>query len=73
MPDTAFTPALMKEGAAAFYVGVSVSTLRTLNIPRRVLRKLRLYDRRDLDDFRDGLPYEGEGNGRANTCDEAFA
>jgi len=73
MVDAAFTPALMGEGNAAFYIGVSASTLRGLSIPRRVLGRRRLYDRRDLDTFRDGLPYEGEGNGRANTCDEVCA
>ena len=73
MADTTFQPALMGEGKAAFYIGVSVGTLRKLHIPRKVLRSRRLYDRRDLDAFCDGLPYEGEDNGRANTCDEVCA
>ena len=72
MAEAAFTPAMMGAGDAAFYIGVSPSTLRKLHIPRKVLGGRRLYDRRDLDAFRDGLPYEGEGNGRANTCDKAF-
>ncbi len=72
MADAAFTPAMMGECDAAFYIGVSPSTLRGLHIPRKVLGRRRLYDRRDLDTFRDDLPYEGEGNGRANTCDKAF-
>ncbi len=73
MAEAAFLPALMGEGDAAFYIGVSAGTLRKLHIPRKVLGSRRLYDRRDLDAFSDGLPYEGEGNGRKNTCDEAFA
>ena len=72
MADATFQPALMGEGNAAFYIGVSPSTLRKLHIRRKVLGSRRLYDRRDLDAFRDGLPYEGEDNGRANTCDKAF-
>ena len=72
MADAPFTPALMGEGDAAFYIGVSASTLRSLAIPRRVLGKRRLYDRRDLDTFRDALPYEGEDKPEQNTCDAAF-
>ena len=71
MAEAAFTPALMGEGDAAFYIGVSPSTLRGLSIPRRVLGRRRLYDRRDLDAFRDGLPYEDE-NREEESCDAAF-
>ena len=56
MTDTTFLPALMGEGNAAFYIGVSTGTLRKLHIPRKVLGSRRLYDRRDRDEFRDGLP-----------------
>ena len=71
MSDAAFTPAMMGEGDAAFYIGVSPSTLRGLHIPRKVLDSRRLYDRRDLDAFRDGLPYEDE-NKAVKSCDTAF-
>ncbi len=71
MAEAAFTPALMGEGNAAFYIGVSPSTLRGLHIPRKVLGSRRLYDRRDLDAFRDGLPYEDE-NKAVKSCDTAF-
>ena len=71
MADATFQPALMRAGDAAFYIGVSPSTLRKLHIPRRVHGGLRLYDRRDLDAFRDGLPYENE-NREVQSCDAAF-
>ena len=71
MADAGFTPALMGKGDAAFYLGVSASTLRTLNIPRKALGKRRLYDRRDLDAFRNALPYEDE-NREEESCDKAF-
>jgi hypothetical protein len=68
-PAPAFVPRLLPAPAAAHYLGVSVSTLRGLPIPRKVLGGKRLYDERDLSAFVDGLPVEGEG---ANSCDEAF-
>ncbi|MDD9727189.1 helix-turn-helix domain-containing protein [Roseovarius sp. SK2] len=55
-----FPPLLMPAPAAAHYLGLSESTLRTLELPRRVVGAKRLYDRRDLDRWADGLPYEGE-------------
>lgn len=55
-----FAPRLMPAPAAAHYLGVSESTLRTLDIPRRALGAKRLYDRRDLDRYADSLPIEGE-------------
>ncbi len=57
---------------AAIYLGIDTTMLRGLGIKRRKLGGRRLYDRRDLDAFADALPYEGEGNERANTCDEVF-
>jgi len=71
MGDATFQPALMSEGNAAFYIGVSAGTLRKLHIPRKVLGSRRLYDRRDLDAFRDSLPYEDE-NREVQSCDAAF-
>ncbi len=50
---------------------MSTGTLRKLHIPRKVLGRRRLYDRRDLDAFRDGLPYEDE-NKAVESCDTAF-
>lgn len=61
---------LLSEADAALYLGIGVTTMRGLGIPRRMLGARRLYDIRDLDEFRDTLPYEDQSNGRANTCDE---
>lgn len=66
----AIMPRLMKEPAAAAYLGVSPNTLRKAGLSRRVLGGLRLYDRLDLDAWADALPYEGRDQ-EANTCDEA--
>jgi hypothetical protein len=64
------TPRLMPAPVAAAYLGVSESTLRTLPLPRKVLRAKRLYERSDLDAYADSLAYEiSEGE---NTCDQAF-
>ncbi len=71
MGEATFQPALMGEGDAAFYMGVSPGTLRKLPIRRKVLASRRLYDRRDLDAYRDGLPYEDE-NREVKSCDAAF-
>ncbi|MGK7653196.1 DNA-binding protein [Roseovarius sp. B08] len=49
----------MPAPVAARYIGVSESTLRTLDIPRRELGSKRLYDRFDLDAYASDLPYEG--------------
>lgn len=65
-----FPALLLPAPQAAAYIGVSVSMLRTLPIPRRVLGAKRLYDRRDLDAYADELPYEGESEG--NTCDQVW-
>ncbi len=72
MTRPAIQPALLGEADAARYLGIGTTTLRGLGLKRRVLGGRRLYDRRDLDAFADALPYEGEGNERANTCDAAF-
>ncbi len=55
-----FAPRLMPAVQAAHYIGVSESTLRGLAIPRKELGGKRVYDRADLDDYADGLPYEQE-------------
>lgn len=71
MNDVYIIPAFLGEGDAAYYLGVSASKLRTLDIPRKALGRRRLYDRRDLDTFRDTLPYEGEDEA-IESCDAAF-
>lgn len=55
---------------AAHYLGVSVSTLRALGLPRRTLGAKRVYDKADLDAYADALPYEASE--RENSCDAAF-
>ncbi|MEN9062883.1 helix-turn-helix transcriptional regulator [Ponticoccus litoralis] len=61
MPITLdFPPRLMPAPQAAHYIGVSASTLYGLPIPRKILGGKRLYDRRDLDAYADGLAIEGE-------------
>lgn len=70
-PDIQFVPRLLPAPEAAHYLGVSTSTLRTLNIPRRQLGAKRLYDRLDLDAFASGLPTEGEATGDSE-CDSLF-
>ena len=67
-----YQPALLGEKDAAFFLGIGETKLRTLGISRRKLGGRRLYDRRDLEAYIDSLAYEGEDNGRANTCDKAF-
>lgn len=53
-----FPPLLMSATAAAHYLSVSESTLRKLGLPRKMAGGKRLYDRRDLDQWADSLPYE---------------
>ena len=72
MTPAPLLPALLGEADAARYLEIGATTLRGLGLKRRVLGGRRLYDRRDLDAFVDALPYEGEGNGRTNTCDAVF-
>jgi hypothetical protein len=64
-----FTPRLMPAPQAAHYLGVSMSTILTLDIPRKELGRKRLYDRIDLDAYADTLATEGESAWQA---DEAF-
>ena len=53
-------PRLMPAPQAAAYIGVSESTLRKLEIPRKLLGSKRLYDRKELDAYADSLPIEGQ-------------
>ena len=72
MPVTLdFAPRLMPAPQAAHYIGVSASSLRTLPIPRKENGSKRLYDKRDLDEYVDALPYEGQTG--ENTCDAVFS
>lgn len=68
--DLSYQPRLISEAEAARYLGISVTNLRSRSIPRRMLGERRLYDRIDLDAFASGLPYEGDSETGANTCDE---
>lgn len=55
-----FPPRLMPLAAAARYIGVSTSTLRKLDIPRKLVIEKPVYDKSDLDAYADGIPYEGD-------------
>ncbi|MEM1345750.1 MAG: helix-turn-helix domain-containing protein [Pseudomonadota bacterium] len=73
--SASFLPRAMGEADAAKYIGLSPTTLRSLGIPRRVYGSRRLYERADLDDFLNNLPFESpkgvaptEGS---ETCDDA--
>lgn len=71
--DFAFTPRLLPAAKAAAYLGISESTLRTLNLPRRILGSKRLYDVLALDHYADSLTVEGEEIAlEANTCRGKF-
>lgn len=65
-----YAPRLMPAPMAARYIGVSVSTLYKLDLPRKELRGKRVYDKADLDEYADSLPYEGQKVG--NSCDVMF-
>ncbi len=70
-----YPPGLLSVTAAARWLGISASTLRTLVIPRRVLGARRLYDLRDLAAYRDQLPYEADEDpiqAAERLCDEVF-
>lgn len=66
-----YRPRLLSAQAAAAYLGLSVTTLRSLPIPRRVWNARRLYDLHDLDAYADALPYEGDES-EVEACDRAF-
>lgn len=58
---------LLGVGHAAEYLGISQTTLRKLNIPRKTYGGRKLYDRIDLDTWADQLEYE---NNRAEAEEE---
>lgn len=71
--DLTFAPRLLPSPQAAAYLGVSETTLRGLNIPRKVLGGKRLYDRLALDEYADSLTMEGLDTGvEVNTCRGKF-
>lgn len=61
-------PRLMPAPVAAAYLGVSETTLRGLDLPRKMLGAKRLYERADLDAYADSLPYDGIGGREEGTC-----
>lgn len=71
--DITFAPRLLATPVAAAYLGVSESTLRTLDLPRRILGGKRLYDRHTLDEYADSLTVEGQHEQSGmNTCRGKF-
>lgn len=77
LPFTA--PRLMTEAEAARYLGMSVNTFRGLGIAAKrseAARGRKFFDRLDLEEWADALPYEGEGASRPNpteglpSCDD---
>ena len=66
-----YQPRLLAVAEAAAYLGISASTLRTLDLPRRMLGAKRLYDRLDLDAYASSLPIEGDA-AEVDTCAGKF-
>lgn len=54
------TARLMKIHDAATYLGMSVTKLKSKGLPVRRDGGNVLYDRLDLDDYADNLPYDGK-------------
>lgn len=70
-----FPPRLMQAVAAASYLGVSPTKFRTLNITSRRMGGNVLWDRIDLDQYADNLPYEeinDQGGGECKAADNAW-
>ena len=66
------TPRLMPAPLAASYLGVSASTLRKLDLPRKTLGAKVLYERADLDAYADSLPYIRETAGDTTCADRVW-
>ncbi len=64
-----FPPRLMQAKAAAHYLGISPSKLRTLDLPCKRDGGNKLYDIADLDAYADNLPYDGR---EVSDCDDIF-
>lgn len=69
--DLTFAPRLLPSPQAASYLGISETTLRGLDIPRKLLGGRRLYDRFALDEYASRLPTEGD-EPEVNTCRGKF-
>lgn len=54
------TPRLMTAPIAARYLGISETSLRGLDLPRKKLGNKRLFDRLELDAYINSLETEGE-------------
>lgn len=70
-----FLPRLMGPIAAAHYLGMSPSKLRTLAIPSKADGGNVLYERSDLDDYADKMRYRdgfGITGSEAAQCDAIF-
>ncbi len=70
-----FPPRLMQAVAAAHYLGVSTTKFRTLNITSRRMGGNVLWDRSDLDQYADNLPYEeinDQGGDECKAADNAW-
>lgn len=67
-----FPPRLMQAKAAAHYLGVSASKLRTLGIPVRVSGANRLYDIHDLNAYADQLSYADSAADDTRQVDEVW-
>ena len=66
-----FPPRLMQAKAAAHYLGVSASKLRSMDLPCKRDGGNVLYDRADLDAYADSLPYIPQTKAE-NSCDAVF-
>jgi hypothetical protein len=73
MGQSILLPGLLTESGAAAYLGISPSKLRELGLPRRELGRKRLFDRRDLDNYIDSLPYEGGEPAPRSEADQWFS
>ncbi|MCL4068179.1 helix-turn-helix domain-containing protein [Pseudomonas sp. GX19020] len=69
-----YQPRLLGSQEAATYLGVSETTLRALEIPRRIMGGRKLFDRLDLDRYASELPYEGDkaNADEVDLCDQHF-
>ncbi|WP_085785956.1 helix-turn-helix domain-containing protein [Ketogulonicigenium robustum] len=70
MAELHYPPRLLGASEAARYLGVSISTLSDMGLPRRMIGTRRLYDRSDLDALADTLPTDKDTS--ENTCDVVF-
>lgn len=73
LPTSSSRIGLLSEANAAAWLGIGTSTLRSLGIQRRKLGSRKLYDIRDLEAYRDALPYEDdEPISEVEECDAVY-